>query len=40
MVAVMDSAMLISLGYSEKAAEYEQLVKQRTHADPVAAAQV
>ena len=29
MVEVMDSAMLVSLGYSEKAAEYQRLIERR-----------
>jgi hypothetical protein len=29
MSAAMDSAMLVSLGYSEKAAEYQRLVEAR-----------
>lgn len=29
MAAAMDSAMLVSLGYSEKAAEYQRLIEKR-----------
>lgn len=29
MAEVMDSAMLVSLGYSEKAAEYQRLIEKR-----------
>ncbi len=32
MAAAMDSAMLVSLGYTEKAAEYQRLVKARNAA--------
>lgn len=32
MAAAMDSAMLVSLGYSEKAAEYQRLIEKRRDA--------
>ncbi len=37
LVALTDSALLTSLGYSEKAAEYKKLIQRRR--EPVAAAQ-
>ena len=32
MAEVMDSAMLVSLGYSDKAAEYQRLIEKRRSA--------
>lgn len=32
MAELMDSAMLVSLGYSEKAAEYQRLIEKRRDA--------
>lgn len=29
MAAIMDSAMLVSLGYTQKAAEYQRLIEER-----------
>lgn len=34
MAEVMDSAMLVSLGYTEKAAEYQRLIEKRRAAGP------
>lgn len=34
MAELMDSAMLVSLGYTEKAAEYQRLIEKRRAAGP------